>query len=52
MIIKCNIETEKLPSQIAPFDTVIFNKLLERLRINPIFTLSESVAGCSSQKPF
>lgn len=40
-VVKCNIETERLPFEDASFDAVIFNELFEHLRINPIFTLSE-----------
>lgn len=35
------METEKLPFDDGSFDAVVFNELLEHLRINPIFTLSE-----------
>ncbi len=41
MIIKVNIETEKLPFKDGSFDFVIFNEVFEHLRINPIFTLKE-----------
>ena len=40
-IIKCDIEKKKLPFPDNSFDAVIFNELLENLRINTIFTLSE-----------
>ena len=40
-VVKCNIETEKLPFQDNSFDGVVFNEVFEHLRINPIFTLSE-----------
>jgi SAM-dependent methyltransferase len=40
-VVKCNIETEKLPFADASFDAVIFNELFEHLRINPVFTLTE-----------
>lgn len=40
-IVKCDIETEKLPFADESFDAVIFNELFEHLRINPVFTLSE-----------
>ena len=40
-VVKCDIETEKLPFSDNSFDAVIFNELFEHLRINPIFTLSE-----------
>jgi len=40
-VIQCDIETEKLPFEDNAFDAVVFNELLEHLRINPIFTLSE-----------
>ena len=40
-VVKCDIETEKLPFDDGTFDAVVFNELFEHLRINPIFTLSE-----------
>jgi len=40
-VVKCNIETDKLPFADNSFDAVVFNELFEHLRINPIFTLSE-----------
>jgi len=40
-VVKCNIETEKLPFEDNSFDAVVFNELFEHLRINPILTLSE-----------
>jgi SAM-dependent methyltransferase len=40
-VVKCDIETEKLPFGDNSFDAVVFNELFEHLRINPIFTLSE-----------
>ena len=40
-ILKCNIETDKLPITDNSFDIVLFNELFEHLRINPIFTLEE-----------
>jgi len=40
-VVKCNIETERLPFADASFDAAIFNELFEHLRINPIFTLTE-----------
>ena len=40
-VIKCNIETERLPFTDDSFDAAVFNELFEHLRINPIFTLSE-----------
>lgn len=40
-VIKCDVETEKLPFDDNIFDAVVFNELFEHLRINPIFTLSE-----------
>jgi SAM-dependent methyltransferase len=40
-VVKCNIETERLPFADASFDAAIFNELFEHLRINPIHTLRE-----------
>jgi SAM-dependent methyltransferase len=40
-VVKCNIETEKLPFADDSFDAAIFNELFEHLRINPIHTLTE-----------
>jgi len=40
-VVKCNIETEKLPFDDNSFDAIVFNELFEHLRINPIFTLTE-----------
>lgn len=40
-VIRCNIETERLPFTDEVFDAVVFNELFEHLRINPVFTLSE-----------
>ncbi|MBI4776957.1 MAG: class I SAM-dependent methyltransferase [Deltaproteobacteria bacterium] len=40
-VVKCDIETEKLPFGNNSFDAIIFNEIFEHLRINPIFTLSE-----------
>jgi ubiquinone/menaquinone biosynthesis C-methylase UbiE len=40
-VVKCNIETEKLPFADDSFDTAIFNELFEHLRIDPIHTLTE-----------
>jgi SAM-dependent methyltransferase len=40
-VVKCNIETQRLPFEDESFDAVVFNELFEHLRINPIFTLSE-----------
>lgn len=41
-VVKCNIETEKLPFEDDVFDFLIFNELFEHLRINPIFSLKEA----------
>jgi SAM-dependent methyltransferase len=40
-VVKCNIETEKLPFENDSFDAAIFNELFEHLRIDPIHTLTE-----------
>ncbi len=40
-VIKCDIESERLPFADNSFDTVVFNEIFEHLRINPVFTLSE-----------
>ena len=40
-VVKCNIETQKLPFADESFDAVVFNELFEHLRINPVFTLGE-----------
>lgn len=40
-VLKCDIETQGLPIESEVFDAVIFNEMLEHLRINPIFTLRE-----------
>lgn len=42
-VVKCDIETEKLPFGDNTFDAVVFNEIFEHLRINPIFTLSEAL---------
>lgn len=38
---RCDVEAEALPFEAATFDVVLFNELLEHLRMNPIFTLGE-----------
>jgi SAM-dependent methyltransferase len=38
---KCDVERESVPFPDASFDVVVFNELLEHLRIDPIFTLRE-----------
>lgn len=38
---RCDIEVEVLPFEDRSFDVVIFNELLEHLRINPVFNLSQ-----------
>ena len=40
-VIKCNVETEKLPFDDETFQMVLFNEIFEHLRINPIDTLEE-----------
>ena len=40
-IIKCNIETQTIPFDSDTFDLIIFNEILEHLRIDPISTLRE-----------
>lgn len=38
---RCDIEIEPLPFASEQFDAVVFNELLEHLRLNPIATLEE-----------
>jgi SAM-dependent methyltransferase len=38
----CDVETAPVPFASASFDAVLFNELLEHLRINPVFTLREA----------
>lgn len=38
---RCDIETQKFPFKNNSFDFIIFNEVIEHLRINPIFTLKE-----------
>ncbi len=40
-VIKCNIETQRLPFKNNTFDAVIFTEVFEHLRIDPIFALEE-----------
>jgi SAM-dependent methyltransferase len=40
-VLRCDIETERLPLETGSYDTAIFNELFEHLRINPIFTMGE-----------
>ncbi len=40
-IVKCNVETEKLPFENNTFHLILFNEIFEHLRINPIATLRE-----------
>jgi len=40
-VIKCDIEKDKIPFKNNSFDLVIFNEILEHLRIDPIFALKE-----------
>ncbi|MCG8469633.1 MAG: class I SAM-dependent methyltransferase [Gemmatimonadetes bacterium] len=39
---RCDVETEPVPFESDVFDVVLFNELLEHLRINPISTLREA----------
>ncbi len=41
-VIRCDVETERLPFAPATFDLILFNELFEHLRINPVFTLREA----------
>jgi len=38
---RCDVEAEAVPFEAETFDVVLFNELLEHLRMNPIFTLGE-----------
>jgi len=40
-VLKCDVETERLPLDAGSCDVAIFNELFEHLRINPIFTMGE-----------
>jgi SAM-dependent methyltransferase len=40
-VLKCDVETERLPLETGSCDIAIFNELFEHLRINPIFTVEE-----------
>jgi SAM-dependent methyltransferase len=40
-VVRCDVEREPAPFADAAFDAVIFNELLEHLRIDPVFTLRE-----------
>jgi len=40
-VIKCDIEKQPLPFDVARFDIALFNELFEHLRIDPIFTMCE-----------
>jgi len=40
-IIKCDIETDKIPFNNESFHLIIFNEIFEHLRIDPIWTLKE-----------
>ncbi len=40
-VLKCDIESERLPLPDGEVDGVVFNELFEHLRINLIFTLTE-----------
>lgn len=41
LVLKCDIEKEKLPFDDNSFNAIIFNELFEHLRINPNFTMKE-----------
>lgn len=41
-VASCDVETAPVPYASASFDAVLFNELLEHLRINPVFTLREA----------
>jgi SAM-dependent methyltransferase len=41
IVIKCDIENEKIPFDDNRFDFIIFNEIFEHLRIDPISTLKE-----------
>jgi SAM-dependent methyltransferase len=40
-IVRCNIETEKIPFANESFHLILFNEIFEHLRIDPIWTLKE-----------
>jgi SAM-dependent methyltransferase len=42
-IMKCNVEDDLIHFKDDYFDIIIFNELSEHLRINPIFTLRETL---------
>lgn len=41
-VARCDVETEPVPFAADAFDVVLFNELLEHLRINPVFTMREA----------
>jgi SAM-dependent methyltransferase len=41
-VARCDVEREPVPFAADAFDAVLFNELLEHLRINPVFTLREA----------
>ena len=42
-VTRCDVESEPLPFSEGEFDAVLFNELFEHLRIDPIFTLQETL---------
>ena len=41
-IVACDVETGHLPFRDGTFDLLIFNEILEHLRVDPLFALSEA----------
>jgi SAM-dependent methyltransferase len=42
-VVKCDIETSRLPFEANRFDLITFFELFEHLRVNPIFTIGEAI---------